>query len=113
MIAVTRFLPQVSALFVVLIVLSVHSLGSARAEDAAAGLILAQKNCAKCHAVKKGGTTPHKEAPAFTEVVTRYPPSSLAEALVEGISTGHPDMPEFVFSPDEVDDLIAYLETLL
>jgi hypothetical protein len=36
----------------------------------------------------------------------------LAEALAEGILTGHPDMPEMSFSPAEVDALIAHLRSL-
>jgi hypothetical protein len=45
-------------------------------------------------------------------VVTRYPPQDLAEALAEGISTGHPDMPEFVFQPAEIEAIVAYLNHL-
>jgi hypothetical protein len=42
-------------------------------------------------------------------VVTRYPPQDLAEALAEG----HPDMPEFVFQPTEIEALVAYLNKLV
>ncbi|HWL21031.1 MAG TPA: cytochrome c, partial [Bradyrhizobium sp.] len=34
------------------------------------------------------------------------------EALAEGIVTGHPAMPEFQLSPDEIHDLLSYLKTL-
>ncbi|TGW04964.1 cytochrome c, partial [Mesorhizobium sp. M2D.F.Ca.ET.145.01.1.1] len=34
------------------------------------------------------------------------------EALAEGISTGHPDMPEWIASPDQIDAIIAYINTL-
>jgi mono/diheme cytochrome c family protein len=36
----------------------------------------------------------------------------LGEALAEGITVGHADMPEFVLEPDEIDAFIAYLESL-
>jgi mono/diheme cytochrome c family protein len=36
----------------------------------------------------------------------------LEEALAEGISTGHPDMPEFVADPDQIDAILAYIESL-
>ena len=36
----------------------------------------------------------------------------LAEALAEGISTGHPDMPEFVAAPEQVDAIIAYIRSI-
>ena len=98
------------SLAVVLLTLSVSC--PATAADVSSGLALAEKNCERCHAIGKTGKSKHAEAPPFGEVVTRYPPASLAEALAEGISTGHRDMPEFVFSPDEIGDLIAYLESL-
>jgi len=41
-----------------------------------------------------------------------YPVSDLEEALAEGILSGHPAMPEFAFEPDEIDAIIAYLESL-
>ena len=82
------------------------------ATDVTAGMELAKKHCARCHAIAPGETSGHKQAPAFTEVVTRYPPSDLAEALAEGIVTGHPDMPEFVFPPEQIEALIVYLESL-
>ena len=36
----------------------------------------------------------------------------LAEALAEGLSVGHPDMPEFVFEPDQVAAILAYLKSI-
>jgi len=36
----------------------------------------------------------------------------LQEALAEGISTGHPTMPEFRLEPDQVNDVISYLKSL-
>jgi mono/diheme cytochrome c family protein len=45
-------------------------------------------------------------------VHTRYPVEDLGEALAEGITTGHPTMPEFRLGPDEADALIAYLKSL-
>jgi len=37
---------------------------------------------------------------------------NLAEALAEGILTGHPQMPEFAFPPDDVAAIIAYLKSI-
>jgi hypothetical protein len=54
----------------------------------------------------------HEEAPPFRVVVTRYPPEDLAESLAEGIVSGHPDMPEFVFEPPEIEAILAYLGSL-
>jgi hypothetical protein len=42
----------------------------------------------------------------------RYPVETLEEALGEGITTGHPTMPEFRLDPGQVGDFIAFLKTL-
>jgi cytochrome c len=76
------------------------------------GLTLAQTNCTKCHAIGKVGESPMREAPPFRTLHERYPVEDLAEAFAEGISTGHPAMPEWRFDPGQIGDLIAYLKTL-
>ncbi|WP_424956906.1 c-type cytochrome [Hyphomicrobium sp. 1Nfss2.1] len=76
------------------------------------GRALLEANCARCHAIGLEGESKHKEAPPFRVVVTRYPPDNLAEALAEGLISGHPDMPEFVFEPDQVEAIVAYLNDL-
>ena len=83
-----------------------------RADDIAAGKMLVEANCSRCHAVGPTGDSPLAKAPPFREVVTRYPPESLGEALVEGIVTGHNEMPEFVFEADQAEEIIAYLDSL-
>lgn len=70
------------------------------------------KNCARCHATGMAGSSPLAKAPPFREVVKRYDPASLEEALAEGIVTGHNEMPEFSFEAEQVAAIIAYLSTL-
>ena len=84
----------------------------AHADDIAAGRKLVEDNCSRCHAIGETGDSPLAKAPPFREVVTRYPPESLGEALVEGIVTGHNEMPEFVFEADQAAEIIAYLDSL-
>ncbi len=76
------------------------------------GKTFAINNCAKCHAIDKVSPSPLKIAPPFRTLHKRYPVESLAEALAEGIQTGHPTMPEFQLDPDQIGDLLAYLKTL-
>lgn len=71
-----------------------------------------ETRCARCHAIGAEGASPHASAPPFREVVKRYPPESLEEALGEGIMSGHPDMPEYILSPEEIAAVVAYLHTL-
>jgi cytochrome c len=82
------------------------------AGDVAAGRAIAQTHCARCHAIGRNGPSPLPIAPPFRELHTRYPVESLQEALAEGVVTGHPDMPEFSFAPEEIDSLIAFLKSL-
>ncbi len=84
-----------------------------RADDVAVGKKLVEANCSRCHAVGPTGDSPLANAPPFREVVKRYPPESLGEALVEGIVTGHNEMPEFVFEADQATEIIAYLDSLI
>lgn len=76
------------------------------------GFTLARTNCTKCHAIGKVGDSPMRQAPPFRTLHKRYPVEDLAEAFAEGISTGHPSMPEWRFDPGQIGDLIAYLKTL-
>lgn len=76
------------------------------------GRAFAEKNCSRCHALGDSGPSPHAQAPPFRMVVERYPSENLAEALAEGIVAGHPDMPVFVLTPDEIEAFLAYLDSL-
>ena len=76
------------------------------------GLAFARTNCGSCHAVGRAGDSPLRIAPPFRTLHTRYPVEDLAEALAEGITTGHPTMPQFQLDPAQINDLIAYLRTL-
>jgi mono/diheme cytochrome c family protein len=76
------------------------------------GKTFAINNCAKCHAIDKVSPSPLKIAPPFRTLHKRYPVETLAEALAEGIQTGHPTMPEFQLDPGQIGDLLAYLKTL-
>lgn len=85
------------------------------AQDRAAlqrGESLLAKDCSRCHAVGRSGASPHPQAPTFRSLRTRYPIEALQEALAEGIVSGHPDMPEFRFSAQDVGAIIAYLNSI-
>jgi mono/diheme cytochrome c family protein len=93
------------------------SLSAAVADDNEAALqrrgeMLVSKYCARCHAVGRAGTSPHPGAPAFRVLGQRYAIEGLEEALGEGIVSGHPHMPEFRFSGDDVGAIIAYLKSI-
>ena len=80
--------------------------------DLKRGEALVTRNCARCHATMRTGESTHPDAPAFRTLGKRYPIESLEEALGEGIISGHPDMPEFVFESSDVGAIIAYLKSI-
>jgi cytochrome c len=76
------------------------------------GEMLVVRHCGGCHAVGAAGASPEPAAPPFRELHRRYDPEMLAEALAEGLLTGHPMMPEFRFPPDDVRAVIRYLQSI-
>lgn len=100
-------------------------MGEARAEPMQAGIddarprdgfalgrAIAKRDCGGCHAVDHQGDSPLAGAPRFRDLHRRYPVEQLGEALAEGIVVGHGPMPVWVFGPQEVEALTAYLKSL-
>lgn len=80
--------------------------------DPEAGRLLAERYCGRCHATGQEDVSPLPEAVPLRQLRRLYPLESLAEALAEGIVTGHEAMPEFRFDPESIDHLLAWLATL-
>lgn len=80
--------------------------------DVEQGRHLAELYCVSCHAIGTEGESPHPMAPPLRTLSRNYPVNALEEAFAEGILVGHPDMPEFRFEPDQIDDLLAYLQSI-
>lgn len=78
----------------------------------AAGARLVQANCASCHAVGQAGDSPNPEARPFRTLSANYPIDDLEEAFAEGAIVGHSNMPEFRFTPAQIDALTAYLKSI-
>ena len=76
------------------------------------GRQLAATHCSSCHATGVTGDSPAPEAPPFRELSRNYRVDTLEEALAEGISVGHPAMPQFEFAPDDVTALVDYLQSI-
>jgi len=72
------------------------------------GELLLSANCSRCHATGRTGASTHPEAPPFRKLSDWYP----IDGLAEGLSVGHPDMPEFVFEPDRVAAILANLNSI-
>jgi cytochrome c len=94
----------------VTLMLTAPALAASPAEQR--GKTFALTNCARCHSIDRVTPSPLTIAPPFRTLHKRYPIESLAEALAEGIVTGHPTMPEFRLEPDQIHDLLSFLKTL-
>ncbi|MGF9760368.1 hypothetical protein AAII07_34780 [Microvirga sp. 0TCS3.31] len=50
--------------------------------------------------------------PPVQTLHTRKPVGTWQKAFVEGITTGHPSMPRFQLDPAQINDLLAYLDSV-
>ena len=76
------------------------------------GIMIARTHCARCHSIDQVSPSPLAIAPPFRTLHKKYPVENLEEAMAEGLSTGHPTMPEFRFDVDQIADFIAFLKSL-
>jgi cytochrome c len=88
------------------------SLVAAQEDPVKQGHDLVTMYCTDCHATEMTGDSPFATAPRFRDLHLRYDVEFLSEALVEGIVTAHPEMPQFEFDPDQAEAIVAYLRTL-
>lgn len=82
----------------------------ADAASVARGKALVRQDCASCHAVEPGGTSPNAKAPTFAAVANE--PSATPYSLHVFLQTTHATMPNFVINSDDIDDIVAYIESL-
>ena len=84
---------------------------AAPAQDvrAEAGLELARAWCSNCHLVEPGGSA-SDAAPAFETVAND--PAKTEDGLRTWLADPHPPMPNLSLSEQEIDSIIAYLNSL-
>jgi mono/diheme cytochrome c family protein len=76
------------------------------------GKSLVETNCSQCHGVSLKDKSKHDKAPVFRSLAKRYPIEALEEAFAEGIYSGHPDMPVFQATPEQVAAIVAYISSI-
>ena len=76
------------------------------------GLTFVRVHCAQCHAIDRVSASPLAAAPPFRDLHLRYPVESLRRPLSEGIVANHSSMPQFRLEADQVNDVIALLQSL-
>ena len=83
-----------------------------RLEAVERGRVFVTTACSGCHGIGREDASPLAAAPPLRDIAARRDPESLADGFAEGLVTSHPDMPDYVFRAGEIDDLMAWLETL-
>ena len=76
------------------------------------GKALVEANCAACHGIETADESHHPDAPPFRVLWERYPIDALEESFVEGIAVGHPDMPQFTATPEQIGAILDYIASL-
>ena len=104
-----KFVPTVFSLHVALV-----AAGSvAQAQDPVShGRALVAEFCGRCHAIGTKGKSRHPDAPPFRILGRKIDLDEFPRVLERGISSGHPDMPEFKFSADDARAVRAYLRVI-
>lgn len=77
------------------------------------GRALVAENCSGCHAIGADGKSPHEKAPPFHTLGERFPIDALEETFIESIDTGHPGMPVFLASPQQIADILDYIASVM
>lgn len=77
------------------------------------GRALVVENCSGCHAISHADASSHPQAPPFRDLSQFYPIDALEEAFIESIDTGHPGMPVFLASPQQIADILEYIYSVM
>ncbi len=76
------------------------------------GEAIAVARCGRCHAVGLDGVSLRQAAPPFRELGRVYPVADLIEALAQGATPTHADMPPFTLPLAEARALSAYVRSI-
>jgi mono/diheme cytochrome c family protein len=78
------------------------------------GRAIAEAHCSKCHAIGLMDESPtwvNANTP-FRRLYERFPIKMLTEAAKTGSISGHDEMPGFDFALEDVEALLAYIDSL-
>ena len=76
------------------------------------GKTIAVTRCSNCHSIERLAEAPARPRRPFEAFTSNTRSNCWEYALAEGMSTGHPRMPEFRLEPDQVGDFISFLKSL-
>ncbi|MGI9365765.1 MAG: c-type cytochrome [Rhizobiaceae bacterium] len=81
-------------------------------QDKERGERLMRRHCSRCHTVGLAGDPTPNGAPVFRDLSKTVSLEDLEGSLSDGVLTGHPKMPTFYFTSNEVGMIMAYLRSI-
>ena len=88
------------------------SLAAQSTNRVAAGKVIARETCAWCHAIDLRDQSRNKDAPPFRDIHARHPVLALREPISRAVATPHDRMPKLPLTNAEIDQVIAYINSL-
>jgi mono/diheme cytochrome c family protein len=76
------------------------------------GHVLAERNCSGCRAIGAEGRSTNGNAPKFRDLSRLYTLLALREPITRGIAAPHDQMPQFAVSDEQIDMIVAYVNSL-
>ena len=92
--------------------LAAPSSAPAQDDPVSHGQMLAAEFCGRCHAIGARGKSRRTDAPPCRTLGRKIDLDEFPRALERGISSGHPDMPDFKFGQEDARALRAYLRSI-
>jgi mono/diheme cytochrome c family protein len=87
------------------------TLASAQSADPSIGRHLAETVCSACHQIDATSPPgPNPAAPSFVDI--SHMPSMSELAIKVFLRSSHPSMPNIILSPEEIDSVTAYIQSL-
>lgn len=107
-----QILIAVLAALAILLFVRLHNASGAPlpSDGVAAGHRLAEAWCRDCHAIEANTVGTRGGPPDFTDIANR--PSTTALSLKVFFKTSHRRMPNLIITPEQADDLSAYILSL-
>jgi cytochrome c len=107
-----RMSRTITPLIALLLALLILGAAAQAQEPSRHGRAILQEFCARCHAIGKTGNSRQPSALPFRNLGRSFDLDQFPRVLERGISSGHPDMPEFKFSEDDARAVSAYLRSI-
>jgi len=110
----SAILPPIAGLLAILALSPVAvAQTQAQAQDPSRrGRAIMKEFCASCHAIGKTDKSRQRSAPPLRTLGRSFDLDQFPRLLARGISSTHPDMPEFKFSEDDARAVSAYLRSI-